>query len=82
MNTQLLGEVLDQVIISYLLLCTPYLSFQKWHKIVHQMLQNQLMMEIDIPTKAQTTLKLCLIARCQQDQLELGHLGSDASAIE
>lgn len=46
------------------------------------MFQNHSMMEIDIPTKVQTALKLCLITRCRQDQLELGHLGSDGSVIE
>jgi hypothetical protein len=40
------------------------------------MLQNHSIMEINVPTKAQTKLKLCLIIRCWQDKLGLGgHLG-------
>ncbi len=36
------------------------LNFQKWHSILQQMLQNCSTMGINIPTKAQTTKRLCL----------------------
>jgi hypothetical protein len=43
--------------------------------IFQQMFQNRSIMEINVPTKAQIKLKLCLIIRCRQDKLGLGHLG-------
>jgi hypothetical protein len=43
------------------------------------MLQNHLTTKIKFQ---QTMLKLCLITRCLQDQLVLGHMGNDAGATK
>jgi hypothetical protein len=69
----------SEAITSCFLMFVFCLKTQKWHQIIQQMLQNHLATKIKFQ---QTMLKLCLIIRCLQDQLVLGHMGSDASATK